>query len=520
MKSSSQEKTQQNAGNSWVLLIICLGVCLRLIHLLFINIHSPFYFGGLYYEFALQIAQHDFALPSSVPYYTDGGLPYAYPPLAFYLEAVLISSKLVSKFVLVNLLPPLLATLSVSSFYVLLRCLSLSSSVQKVALAAYALMPLAIDDFIEAAGLAESLGIVIFIWFLIALTQLHERRNWLSAIVGGIAFAGCVLAAPGTAYALVPTVGLFCLVVLFSTRRDAFLHYFVKIAVMLLLGLILTLPFFITVISNHGIEVFTSSFGRQHNLHPIVQVMWHLSKLGTVDSYLPWGWMLVTFLGLIHVFLARRRGYRLLGIWFFTLYLIPREGFWLSTIPLAIIIGLVIVEVIFPVLRRRGRRLNQRWVVAASLALVIFIGVDLGLVLANKIADPDARIPDPTFDAFAWLQSNTPPDAKILISHDPNTVEWLPQIARRTVVNTIWGAEWRPDILDSTTKLDEELEVCEDNGCVVRAVDDFGYQVEDVWFFTRPGDLVRFTADMDSELAHTVYFQNETVSIFRFTQVR
>lgn len=69
-----------------VAIIFTIGILLRVVHLFYLPRGIPFDRGGLYYEFALQISQANFHFPVTIPFYTNGGLPFAYPPLVFLLK--------------------------------------------------------------------------------------------------------------------------------------------------------------------------------------------------------------------------------------------------------------------------------------------------------------------------------------------------------------------------------------------------------------------------------------------------
>jgi len=49
----------------------------------------PAFGAGLFLQIATEIARHNYHLPATIPYYTASGIPFAYPPLGFYLVAVL-----------------------------------------------------------------------------------------------------------------------------------------------------------------------------------------------------------------------------------------------------------------------------------------------------------------------------------------------------------------------------------------------------------------------------------------------
>jgi hypothetical protein len=51
--------------------------------------HYPMGYAGLYNEISDAILENSFFLPMRIPYYGPNGIPFAYPPLAFYLEALI-----------------------------------------------------------------------------------------------------------------------------------------------------------------------------------------------------------------------------------------------------------------------------------------------------------------------------------------------------------------------------------------------------------------------------------------------
>ena len=132
-------------------LIILFGSIIRVIHIFFVGFRSPFHRGGLFLEFANQIAKNKYLLPHTIPFYTDGGIPFAYPPLPFYFEAILVYGIGLPKFLVVNILPPIIACLTIPSFYLLTRVYGLKIWSRLFALLAFAIIP-------NAAGIS-SMGI-------------------------------------------------------------------------------------------------------------------------------------------------------------------------------------------------------------------------------------------------------------------------------------------------------------------------------------------------------------------------
>src|SRR4030095_15440901 len=94
-------------------LILLTGVVIRCTHLFLIDlVHEPFRLGGLFVAFADEIAARNFRLPINIPYYSAGGIPFAYPPLGFYFEAILLKLFPKQIFAIANLLPPFVSILA------------------------------------------------------------------------------------------------------------------------------------------------------------------------------------------------------------------------------------------------------------------------------------------------------------------------------------------------------------------------------------------------------------------------
>jgi len=69
---------------------IALGILIRLSHLAQVPAGAPFRLGGLFYEFSRQIIASGYALPKTIPFYSLNGIPFAYPPLGFYVQALIV----------------------------------------------------------------------------------------------------------------------------------------------------------------------------------------------------------------------------------------------------------------------------------------------------------------------------------------------------------------------------------------------------------------------------------------------
>ena len=84
------EQLIEGSRFSVVILIFLVGLLVRIFPLIMMEFPTevPYNGGGLYYHFSETILENNFAYPRIIPYYTDNGIPFAYPPLLFYLIAI------------------------------------------------------------------------------------------------------------------------------------------------------------------------------------------------------------------------------------------------------------------------------------------------------------------------------------------------------------------------------------------------------------------------------------------------
>ena len=209
-----------------ILALMAVGAAVRVALLFSIPFNTPFHLGGLFYEFSRQILQNHFALPAIIPYYSLGGIPFAYPPLSFYLQAVVMKLFSPPPFVTVNLLPPLIAVFSLPAFFWMIKAQTDDNRLQAAALFAFALMPSAFANQIEGAGLAEACGTVVLLLYLGWLFRFERDPHPAPALWAGLFLGLCVLSSPGSAYGCVILSVLFFLQAPHSESKKPHLQKF------------------------------------------------------------------------------------------------------------------------------------------------------------------------------------------------------------------------------------------------------------------------------------------------------
>ena len=464
--------------------ILLLGSCIRLAHLSLIDLDRPFRQGGLFLEFSEQIAARGYQLPRRIPLYTDGGVPYAYPPLAFYLQAVLIHALGLPRIATGNALPFLVSVLTLPSFHLLARASGLGIGARLVALLAFATLPAAFSEHTEGGGLAEAFGTLSLIWLAIAMLWAHRRNSVLSYLAVGVCWAACVMSSPGSAFASVPTFGLFALTQLIRpgwTRRGR------ALGLLLLAGIValaVSSPYWLSVARNHGIEIFLNSAGAQSSGDELERPLDRLISLdafqlhGSAPSFL---WSLAIFAGAVWTWF--RRSWALLA-WFALLISIPREGTWMAAIPAAILAGVGWSQVLAPPLRQLvSEYSSSTWRFALVGGLALLLGWNLvpglreegGRLLAGE-RDASHQVPAGGLSAMRWASEQTPERSRFVVLADEEEKEWFPHLARRTVINMPYGTEWDPTKAAKVNRLEGNLSKCGTTECVARLTLALGYE--------------------------------------------
>ena len=452
----------------WMLFAVVAGVIVRVAHLFAVDPHAPFFLGGLYYEFAQQILDHGFRLPETIPYYTSGGIPFAYPPLAFYVEALLL--PLVPRFWLANVLPPVAASLSVIALARLAWRYFPNKWAAVAATLCFAMFHRAWFQQVEAGGLAEAFGTLTLVgltWFLI-----KPEETCRDAVGMGVMIGLNFLASPGTALA----AGLAALLYLgkhvLAIRPQRIARESVQILLAGGVSIALISLFVVPVVYAHGWDIFLTPLRAQLNAgdHEMLPELLGLRNFGTSDSAL---WIVLAGVGLWWA-LARRR--LALLAWTMGLIVMPREGGWMMVAPAALVMGGGAVELLaassLPLLRQSYGSVARLVPVVIALLCLAVTADGARSMIKDRLRDQDFILYPPQAEALEWVKANLPSDAHLIMLGNEAMLEWGGQMTERVVLNTPYGAEWQPEEADIAWKFREEIWACgEEAACYGDQID-------------------------------------------------
>ena len=449
------------------LLIILFGIVIRLVHLLYIDMAFPFRGGGLFLEFAKQIIENGYYLPSIIPNYTENGVPFAYPPIPFYLEAILIDVLRIPDFTVVNILPAVAAALTVPAFYWLTVELKFSKIARLIALIIYASMPIAFWELLEGSGLAEAFGTLTIICFLAALVRALNSRKVTNYLLAAVFWALCIASGPGSAFASVPTFLLFVSYIILSNwppdKR--------KIGLIIFLGLsalILSAPYWLTVVNRYGISFFLEAISGQESSRSVREdIVRVLFRFDLFSGWAAFWYLAATASGFIWTFATGRWD---LWVWLLIMAFIPREGAWLLSIPASLLAGIGIADWIGPTAIAQAKRnlIGWRYGVFAfgASALIIVIVIYSPFRAIRDLTYVHPTVDAGTITATEWANINTPVDAEFIIIASSFVDDWIPYLLQRNVLNVYQGTEWQPTEFHRWEKLQAGLGNCTDYECV------------------------------------------------------
>jgi Dolichyl-phosphate-mannose-protein mannosyltransferase len=423
--------------------------------------------GGMFFVMTEELQANHYKLPE-VSNYNGLQIPFAYPPLGFYLAG--LSSDLFS----VNLIhvflwfPAIISTLALIAFYFLAR--NMLDSAPKGALATlfFALIPRSISWFLMGGGVTRTLGqlfLVLTVYSVFMTLARGSRRHLIwSMLFGGLA---CLSHPEAIIHA-----GTACfLLALFYVRSKRGILY----TVLIMLGVLLvSSPWWLMVLSRTGIEPFiTASQTGGYNVFFWLELM---PPVFAEEKFVT----LLTVLGLIG-FAAELFKHRFfLPIWLIVPFAVePRSASSIAIFPLALLAAISVSEVILPGLLsvekkgkegalnfddwvEMGMKRNAVRIILGYVAVIALIGsFSYSLSLSNYGLSAD------DLAAMAWVAANTPPDSRfMLITGNPQPLgdpvqEWFPVIGNRKSQSTIQGLEWvKGEVFSQRLEEAIDLQVC------------------------------------------------------------
>ncbi len=402
--------------------------------------------GGLFYKMILDLQGNHFLLPNFTSY-NNAQLPFAYPPLAFYLYALTSEISGIPVIKLMQFLPAIVSGLTIPAFYLLAREFLDEKLQIMLSVFTFAFIPRAFEWLIMGGGVTRSLGFLFAILairqYILLATTSSTRHLFLTALLVGFA----VSTHPETPIQLVISL---VLIYLWKNRTWEGLKQF---AIVWAGALLISAPWWLTVLLKHGTDPFfaalTSSSQDSYNLIARIFILFRFNF--TDEPYLT----LISCLGLIGLFAMLAKRKTILPIWFCLIQMIePRGGGLYMMLPLSMFTGFALDQVILPILRtpdtdaRSYSRLSPN-LEKTFLSLIFLYGMLSAMIVTTKISRELTLRPS-DLTAFNWIKDHTPASSRFILITQANPLndassEWFPVLAERTSLVTSFGREWIND---------------------------------------------------------------------------
>jgi hypothetical protein len=389
--------------------------------------------GGMFAIAIDAIIKNGFALPQTIAY-NQLGIPFAYPPLPFYVAALLGGIFHIPTTALLMWIPAAVATLCIPVIYLLAH--SLTTNPIKAALAAlfYALLPGGAAWLVMGGGLTRGFGTLFLLLTVNSAYALFcadkKEHGWLAAVWGSLT----VLSHPEMA---LHAAGLALALLLISHKKDNFLR-----ALLVGAGVsALTSPWWGVSLYRFGLEPFIQASklsGRDF--------LWIVQQLGflqlTGEEIFP----VIGVLGLLgFLVLFARKEYRLAILIVIPYIVNQRNAGTIAIVFLCTAAAIALVDLILPGLERWGGKRNAALTgFAVYVSMFVLLGAYLGVLKQTK-----AVVSTENRAALAWVNTNTPASSRFLVLtgnehlfYDP-TMEWFPALAQRQSIGTLQGREWQ-----------------------------------------------------------------------------
>ncbi len=390
--------------------------------------------GGMFAVMVDDLRANNFVLPKHTSY-NHLDIPYAYPPLGFYLGALTSVIFNVESPQVVRWMPAFFASLSVLAFYLLALRLLRNRYLAAVSTLFFALMPRALSWFVMGGGLTRSPGQFFMLLTLAVVIRLYQENRradiFLAGILGGLA----VMSHPETAVHTFISAVFFWLML--ARNRTALLQsIFVGFIV-----LIVSAPWWTSVISYHGFEPLLHGAATGAKSAAVFNLLFFVF---TEEPYAT----VIAILGLIGIAHRLIRRDFLLPLWMAIPFFVEgRSAAGPASIPLAMLAALGVVEVILPALqpsREDETKVSnvERNVFIYLILYLIFSTSQFGVQLSS------ATLYSADEEAMRWARQNTPEDSRFLVLTGTTSVscdsvlEWFPAISGRTSLFTVQGTEW------------------------------------------------------------------------------
>jgi hypothetical protein len=453
-----REKTKLDPSIIFVGLALLFGGYVRLSVVL--GASAPLNDGGLFYTMTNDLIANHFKIPLTTTY-NHLNIPFAYPPLQFYIAGLMTTFLHWNLLDIFRLLPAVISTLSILAFFFLAKDMLKNDTHAGMATLIFSLIPAAFDWPIMGGGITRSPAFFFALLTLLCVYRLYTKQEKRYILLTALFAALTVLSHPETALHTAASTLVFFL--FFGRNKRGV----IRSAIVAGLVLLFTSPWWFTVLSSHGLAPFLAAGGTGwHNLASLVKIF----LLNQFSEYQLTPITVLAFIGLL-LFIASRNFF--FPVWFAVIFLSePRSAPLFLTPVISIFAAYSLIYILNLLNTAEGKKSSESdtdlifsSISAKILFAILFAQWCFSAFSTATMLSQSEILKQSEKNAFSWAKQNSPQSSKFLILSgsyplsDPVS-EWFPALSDRISVGTAQGHEWLStknfnDVLEESAALQE-----------------------------------------------------------------
>jgi len=413
---------------------IALAVLTKALPLLFTK--YPIGIGGLGYQVVGQIVEDRELMPKVIRYY-NGGMPFAYPPLGFYITST-AAWLFGGNNLYLYLLLPVVYCISFVPIFGLLSYEVFGKSAALTALFAFSVCPNSVGQLIYAFGVIRSPAYIIYILGLFFLYKYFKKGNpSMLGLAGGVSSALALLTHPVVGYCMALTsaytIGYYVL-----RKKSGLIRVAIYFAIS---ASVLLIPYALYVYNQGFVSNYINAFYSRAHVNPLLGSIF-FDETGEIFVTV---WNAFAVLGIVFCIYEKR--YLLLG-WVVIGMYVPYSFTALPTMALVAGFGFskTVVErnwnkyVVF-----LSSRIGIKEVII-TLVVLYSVGSNSAYLIPERILgdkgllNEKMKLTDSSVESARWIENNLDSSSRVLFIGSLN--EWGPGLSERNSILTPFGSEW------------------------------------------------------------------------------
>jgi hypothetical protein len=485
------------------LLLACLAAVVGIRLQLLASTDFPINDGGLFLAFLVAVARVFPGIPDIVQY-NGLSIPFAYPPLSFWLCAAAVRLG-AEPLQIIHRVPILMNIVFVLLFTLLLRRTGHSRLFTAVAVLVFGTTFRSYEWLVMGGGLSRGLGSLFLLLSLLALTQRSDRQTAPFGLPRLIT-AGICAGAAMLSHLEWGMLSAFSVAVWLALPRPRLRDYARALITVGVTAVATVVPWFWSVYATHGLAPFVAASGTSY--WGVNMMRESARAIGRTSTFL------LPFVLFGVVTASRTRDVFWVVFLVACLVLIPRSG----ETPMVLAVGVLAASGFLSLLL-----LLQRWRAPARrpvLAGVVLIGcvlTGMRVLEAMRRDENFAALPPESRSAMAWVAGKHPGARFAVLKEAPwnynAAAEWFPVLTHAVNTTTVQGREWLPgrDFGRAYLAVEEHLNVSTSCDLLLRNLDGL-VPADFVW--VEGVDLAARAAALGAEYRHkTMHERMEAISL-------